>query len=118
MRERCPTPGEQALCFHEEKVEKLRESLPEEGCLTSRASALKAVGHPGRLAVLHLVALEECCVCDVAHTLQIPVSTASQHLRRLKAVGLLTSRSDGRFVFYAPAVPERVHALLSNGIAS
>ena len=40
-------------------------------------------------------------MCDLAHTLGQPVSTASQHLRRLRRAGLLESRQDGRLVFYS-----------------
>jgi len=51
--------------------------------------------------MLHLLATHEGCVCDIAHTLQMPVSTVSQHLRILKGSGLLTSRPDGKWVIYS-----------------
>lgn len=45
----------------------------------------------------------ELCVCDVAHVLQMTVSTASHHLRRLRAARVLTSRTDGKWVHYSLA---------------
>ncbi len=100
-----------AVCFHADKVAKLRELMPSPSDLARRADALKALAHPGRLTVLHLLALEECCVCDVAHTLRIPISTASQHLQRLKRAGLVRSRPEGKLVFYALQDRDLVAAL-------
>ena len=89
------------ICFNERKVEHLRSTLPSSATLEQEAERLKALAHPGRLAVLHVLEDDECCVCDLAHTLRQPVSTASQHLRRLHRAGLVTSRKDGKLVFYA-----------------
>ena len=48
-------------------------------------------------------------VSDVAHDLDIPVTTASEYLRTLNARGLLGARREGRWVLYRmqadPAVP-------------
>ena len=89
------------VCFNKPKVERLQEGLERPEDLEAMARALKVAGHPGRLAVLKLLAREECCVCDVAHTLGQPISTASQHLRKLKDAGLLVSRREGKLVIYA-----------------
>ena len=70
-------------CFNEAKVAHLRDTLPGQDRLTDVARALKAVAHPSRLAILRILDDEEGCVCDIAHTLQMPVSTASQHLKWL-----------------------------------
>lgn len=101
-------PDVQPRCFKPEKVERLRKALPRWNQFDERARRLKAAAHPGRLAVLRLVAGTECCVCDVSDVLEIPVSTASQYLRKLKSAGLLTSRQEGRWVIYS--VPEDVDA--------
>jgi ArsR family transcriptional regulator len=90
------------MCFNEAKVADLRSSLPGLDDTARLAEALKAVGHPGRLAVFQLLAREECCVCDIAHTLEQPVSTVSQHLQRLRRAGLVRSRKQGKWVFYRP----------------
>jgi DNA-binding transcriptional ArsR family regulator len=70
------------------------------------ADRYKAMAHPCRLAILYALALEECCVCDLANILRKPVSTISQHLRMLKAAGLVKSRQDGKLVFYEIESPE------------
>ncbi len=90
------------VCLHANKVQHLRAALRAPQELAALAARHKALSHPARLCVLELLAIEECCVCDVAHTLRLPISTASQHLRRLLAAGLVSTRQDGRLVFYAP----------------
>ena len=91
------------VCFNRRKIDALRRGMPPDA-ETSRTSAMyKAIGHPGRLAVLTLLAAEECCVCDVANVLRLPLSTASQHLRALRHAGLIRPRQDGKLVFYSLA---------------
>ena len=99
------------ICFNEGKVAHLRDALPAKSVLEQEAERLKALAHPGRLAVLHVLDDDECCVCDLAHTLRQPVSTASQHLRRLHRAGLVTSRKEGKLVFYA--VTDETRGLLN-----
>lgn len=89
------------ICFNQQKVQNLRDTLPSAEQLADEAERLKALAHPGRLAILHVLEDDECCVCDLAHTLRTPVSTTSQNLRRLRRAGLVTSRQDGKLVFYA-----------------
>lgn len=88
------------VCFNRRKVAELRDRIPAADEIEERTRIHKALGHTGRLAVFSLLALDECCVCDVAHVLRMPVSTASQHLHALKRAGLAASRRQGKLVFY------------------
>lgn len=50
----------------------------------------KAMGHPVRLAILELLHSQTCCYHgDMAEELPIAKSTLSQHLKALKAAGLI-----------------------------
>ncbi len=89
------------MCFARDKVQALRAGLPDPVATARLAEILKATAHPGRLAVLQLLTREECCVCDIAHTLEMPVSTVSQHLQRLRRAGLVHGRQEGKWVFYS-----------------
>jgi DNA-binding transcriptional ArsR family regulator len=102
---RRPQPRDlcRVVCFNRRKIEELRTALPAAGDLGRTSAVHKALGHPGRLAVLSLLAVEECCVCDVANVLRLPLSTASQHLRALRHAGLIRPRQDGKLVFYSLA---------------
>lgn len=108
-------------CFKEEKVESLRAQLQPEEERQQRADRCKAIGHPVRQAILELLALEPCCVCDLAGVLEVPVSTLSQHLRTMKTAGVVTSQREGKFIVYS--LPEvelplihPVHALSAGSV--
>ncbi len=92
-----------AVCFNAEKIDWLRRQLPDPKVLKVRALRHKTMGHPARQAILHILGKEECCVCDLANILGLPVSTVSQHLRMLATADLLVSRQQGKLVFYALA---------------
>lgn len=50
----------------------------------------KALGHPVRIAILELLNSQACCYHgDMANELPIAKSTLSQHLKELKAAGLI-----------------------------
>jgi DNA-binding transcriptional ArsR family regulator len=91
------------VCFNRRKIDALRRDLPAARETADLSATYKALGHPARLAVLTLLAAEECCVCDVANVLRLPLSTASQHLRALRNAGLIRPRQDGKLVFYSLA---------------
>jgi ArsR family transcriptional regulator len=85
----------------QEKVERVRRGLPDASFLDVQARAVKALGHPRRLEILHALAVRECCVCEISLILGLPVSTVSQHLRLLRAAGWVRSRSEGKLVIYS-----------------
>ena len=88
------------VCFNKEKIADLKKQLPSETELVESARRHKALGHPTRQAILHILSIDECCVCDVAEVLGKPVSTVSQHLRTLISEGLLDYRQEGKLIFY------------------
>jgi DNA-binding transcriptional ArsR family regulator len=65
------------------------------------AKYAKALAHPARIAILKLLAQRQTCVCGSIVT-EIPLSqsTVSQHLKELKAAGLVTGDIDGAKVCY------------------
>ena len=65
------------------------------------SKCLKSLSDPGRLRALALVSEGgELCVCEVEQVLAVTTSTASRNLRELEAAGWLSSRRDGRWVYY------------------
>ncbi len=89
------------VCFNAEKITGLRQRLPTEQKLREAARRHKVLGHPVRQAILQVLRMEVCCVCDLAEILAKPVSTVSQHLRMLASVDLLEYRQEGKLVFYS-----------------
>jgi DNA-binding transcriptional ArsR family regulator len=61
----------------------------------------KAVSHPARVAILRLLMKKEACICgEIVDELPLSQSTISQHLKELKAAGLIKGDIDGKKVCY------------------
>lgn len=67
----------------------------------SMAAFAKALGHPARVAIIKLLQERGSCICgDIVNALPLSQSTVSQHLKELKAVGLIEGHIDGPRVSY------------------
>lgn len=72
--------------------------------LDKHAEQLGALGHPSRLAILRYVVqggMDGTPAGEIQARLEIPASTLSHHLDRLASAGLLKSRREGTFIYYA-----------------
>ncbi len=64
---------------------------------------LKALAHENRLLLLCLVAEQERSVMELEEILSMRQPAVSQQLARLRADGLVTTRRDGKIVYYSLA---------------
>ena len=72
--------------------------------MVDRAPALfRALADPTRLRILHLLSSGELCVGDLVSILGVPQPTASRHLTYLRRAGLISSRKNSYWTFYALA---------------
>lgn len=88
-------------CFNGELVRTLQARIPDAEPLGDVSRLFGALSDPTRLKLL--VALgqgDELCVCDLAHVAGTTISTASHHLRKLRDLGVLKHRNDGRMAYY------------------
>ena len=69
----------------------------------SAAQLFRAVSDPIRLRILHLLKSGELCVGDLVTVLGVAQPTASRHLVSLRKIGLITSRKNSYWTFYALA---------------
>lgn len=61
----------------------------------------KALGHPIRIYVLELLSRQSCCYSgDLSDILPIAKSTLSQHLKELKAAGLIQGEIEAPRIKY------------------
>jgi ArsR family transcriptional regulator len=60
------------------------------------ATLAKALGHPARVKILRYVAGAQACICgDIVAQVGLAQATVSQHLKVLKAAGLLRGTVSG-----------------------
>jgi DNA-binding transcriptional ArsR family regulator len=64
------------------------------------ALLLGAMANPKRLVVLCSLLGQERCVSDLAAGVNLSVPALSQHLGKLRAMGLLATRRDGQTIYY------------------
>lgn len=65
------------------------------------AAYAKALAHPARIAILQLLIKKQACICgDIVDELPLSQSTVSQHLKELKAAGLIKGEIEGNKICY------------------
>jgi DNA-binding transcriptional ArsR family regulator len=65
------------------------------------AKYAKALSHPARVLILNLLIEKQACVCgDIVDEIPLSQSTVSQHLKELKAAGLIKGEIEGTSVCY------------------
>lgn len=66
------------------------------------AAVAKALSHPARVAILQLLARRDTCVgCDIVEEIGLAQSTTSEHLRILKAAGIIVGEIERPRVCYS-----------------
>lgn len=69
---------------------------------TTTAALAKALAHPARIRILRLLQATPGCIGgDIVEAIGLAQSTVSEHLRILKAAGVITGEIDGPRVCYA-----------------
>ncbi len=65
------------------------------------AGILKLLGDKTRLTMLKLIDEQACCVCEFVEIFQFSQPSISQHLRKLKDLGLVKEERKGQWIFYS-----------------
>ena len=81
----------------------MRELLRGEAHFQSVADIFRQLGDPSRIRIFWLLCHCEECVVNIADMVEMSSPAVSHHLRVLKDSGLLSSRRDGREVYYRAA---------------
>lgn len=77
------------------------------------AEVLKALAHPVRLCIVRgLIQKQECNVSYMQECLNLPQSTVSQHLQKLRSMGIVVAERNGLEVNYSIA-NEKIKQLVS-----
>lgn len=75
--------------------------LPDRSDLSTAANVLSLLSHPQRLEILcHLSTSPELSAGEIVQRIGLSQSATSQHLARLRKIGLLETRKEGQSVYY------------------
>ena len=88
---------------HSHVGEEFFKQIPSEEQVGAVAEAMKQLGDPTRLRIFWILCHCEECVTDIAAMIQMSSPAVSHHLRLLKSSGLITSRREGKEMYYTAA---------------
>lgn len=101
--------------IHEEVVKDVLDKMPENKTFQRSADFFKVLGDETRTKIIWALDQNEMCVCDIAAVLGMTNSAISHQLSTLKMAHLVTSRRDGKVIYYSLA-DEHVKHMLESGI--
>ncbi len=109
---------EQAGNFRNEPLQSVTvASQPADLLVCERtASIFRALGDVNRLRLLSLLANREMCVSELTLVLRDNLPAISQRLKLLRAERLVSTRRQGKHVFYRLA-DQHIAELIANGLA-
>ncbi|MBP2257417.1 ArsR/SmtB family transcription factor [Virgibacillus alimentarius] len=65
------------------------------------AMILKLLGDKTRLTMVKILDKHDCCVCEFVEIFKVSQPSISQHLRKLRDVGLVEEERKGQWIFYS-----------------
>lgn len=75
----------------------------------AKSELLKAMAHPVRLCIIRGLINSQCNVTKMQECLNLPQSTVSQHLGKLKAAGIIEGERNGLEVCYKVVNPQVIN---------
>ncbi|MER2090897.1 MAG: metalloregulator ArsR/SmtB family transcription factor [Sporosarcina sp.] len=69
--------------------------------LQRASQLLKLLGDPTRLTMMKLLKSHECCVCEFVEIFKMSQPAISQHLRKLRDIGLVKEERKGQWIFFS-----------------
>ena len=95
-------------------IERVSSRMPDDGKLYDLAQLFRVFGDTTRMKILCALSENEMCVCAIAEFLSMQQSAISHQLRILKQAKLVSSRREGKTVFYRLA-DSHVQAIIDQG---
>ena len=90
---------------HGQNIEKVLNKMPSAEGFKDISFLFQQLGDPTRLRILWLLCHCEECVCNLAAAVDMSAPAVSHHLRILKKSGIISSRRDGKEVYYTLVTP-------------
>ncbi|MFP3357201.1 metalloregulator ArsR/SmtB family transcription factor [Planococcus sp. SIMBA_143] len=78
---------------------------------------LKLLGDKTRLSMVKLLEKNDCCVCEFVKIFNVSQSAISQHLRKLRDLGLVKEKRKGQWIFYSLNQDSELYDMLMQVLA-
>lgn len=105
---------EQITTSDTESASKTLDRLSDDGCcdslfaerrvdnqtLDTQLSVFKALANEKRLRIINALRDGELCACELETVLDAPQSTVATHLSKLRDIGILHTRKEGKWTYY------------------
>ena len=95
-------------------VAKIKERMADENTLFDLAELFKIFGDSTRVKILYTLSMSEMCVRDIAGVLNMTVSAVSHQLSILRRSKLVSTRRNGKTIYYSLA-DDHVTSILAQG---
>ena len=96
---------------HGQKMEEIISNIPDSERFATLAEMFRQLSDGSRLRLFWLLCHCEECVTNLSAMMGMSSPAVSHHLRQLKNAGLITSRREGKEVYYHAADTEIAQAL-------
>ena len=91
-----------SICDRTRTSSEVRDKLCDTVTVQLLSEGLQALADETRLQIIYLLMVNgEMCVCNFMPLLNLAQSNVSFHLKTLKYAGLITSRKEGRWMYYS-----------------
>jgi DNA-binding transcriptional ArsR family regulator len=100
---------------HGQTTHDILEKLPSVEQSREVAVTFSALGDASRLRILWILCHCEDCVSNIAAAVDMSIASVSHHLKILRLSGIITSRRDGKEIYYSiskNSTAELVHKII------
>ena len=98
--------GDENLENTQEVLNKISKAIPEDNTLYKLSKFFSNFSDNTRLKIISCLSFGELCVTDISKALNMNQTTISHQLAYLKASGTVTTRRDGKIIYYSLATTE------------
>ncbi|TCJ01098.1 ArsR/SmtB family transcription factor [Cytobacillus praedii] len=82
--------------------------------ITNAATILKLLGDKTRLTMVKILDSHDCCVCEFVEIFKTSQPAISQHLRKLKDLGIVKETRRGQWIIYSLNKESEYYPLVQN----
>lgn len=99
---------------HDELLNHIKADMPADELLQDLGDLFKVFGDTTRIKIMYALYEDEMCVCAIAELIGMTQSAVSHQLKSLKAANLVTSRRDGKTIYYRLS-DDHVKSIIAQG---